>query len=261
MNWFQRLSKIVRMEKELDAELRFHFETLVAAKIQAGLTEGEARRAARLEFGGHEQVKEDCRESRGTLWVVSIVQDLRFGARILAKSTAFSVTAIVVLALGIGVCTLAFSLYDIAALQLLPVRDPATVVSIQRRSPSDMTPGMPYASIVYYRDHAQSLSAVMETLHGAPLVLNQDEKRISATFVSSNYFSELGAAAATGRLLDAAHDDAASAPVCVLSFRLWQRKFDGDASIVGKSIRLGGRPATVVGVAARVIRQPWRRRS
>ncbi len=250
MNWFQRLSKIVRMEKELDAELRFHFETLVAAKIQAGLTEGEARRAARLEFGGHEQVKEDCRESRGTLWVVSIVQDLRFGARILAKSTAFSVTAIVVLALGIGVCTLAFSLYDIAALQLLPVRDPATVVSIQRRSPSDMTPGMPYASIVYYRDHAQSLSAVMETLHGAPLVLNQDEKRISATFVSSNYFSELGAAAATGRLLDAAHDDAASAPVCVLSFRLWQRKFDGDASIVGKSIRLGGRPATVVGVAA-----------
>ena len=63
-------------------------------------------------------------------------------------------------------------------------------------------------------------------------------------------FSELGAAAATGRLFDAAHDDAASAPVCVLSYRLWQRKFDGDPSIVGKSIRLGGKPATVIGVAA-----------
>src|ERR1700746_1250789 len=69
MNWFQRLSRTGRMEKELDAELRFHFETLVAAKVEAGLTEGEARRAARLEFGGHEQVKEDCRQSRGTLWV------------------------------------------------------------------------------------------------------------------------------------------------------------------------------------------------
>jgi predicted permease len=250
VNWFQRLSKTGRMEKELDAELRFHFETLVADKIQAGQTETEARRATRLEFGGLEQVKEDCRESRGTLWFVSIVQDLRFGARILAKSPGFSVTAIVVLALGIGVCTLAFSLYNIAALQSLPVRDPATVVRIQRRSPGNINPGVPYASIAYYRDNAKSLSAVMATMGAAPLLLNQDEKRVSATFVSSNYFSELGAPAATGRLFDAAHDSAASAPVCVLSFRLWQRKFDGDPSIVGKSIRLGGKPVTVIGVAA-----------
>jgi predicted permease len=250
MNWFQRLSKTGRMEKELDAELRFHFETQVEDKIQAGLTEAEARRATRLEFGGLEQIKQDCRESRGTLWLVSIVQDLRFGVRILAKSAGFSVTAIVVLALGIGVCTLAFSLYNIAALQSLPVRDPATVVRIQRRSPGNINPGVPYASIAYYRDSAKSLSAVMATMGAAPLVLNQDEQRVSATFISSNYFSELGGSAATGRLFEAARDDAASAPVCVLSFRLWQRKFDGDPSIVGKAIRLGGKPATVIGVAS-----------
>ena len=70
MNWFQRLSKTGRMEKELDAELRFHFESQVADKIQAGLTEAEARRATRLEFGGLDQIKQDCRESRGTLWLV-----------------------------------------------------------------------------------------------------------------------------------------------------------------------------------------------
>ena len=249
MNWFQRLSKSGRMEKELDAELRFHFETLVAERIRAGQTEAEARRATRLEFGGIEQVKEDCRESRGTLWLVSIVQDLRFGARILAKSPGFSVTAIMVLALGIGVCTLAFSLYNIAVLQSIPVRDPATVVRIQRRSPANITPGIPYASIAYYRDNAKSLSAVMATMGGAPLVLNQDDKRVTAAFVSSNYFSELGAAAAAGRLFDAARDDGGSAPVCVLSFHLWQRKFDGDPSINGKSIRVGGKPATVIGVA------------
>jgi predicted permease len=250
MNWFQRLSKTGRMEKELDGELRFHFETQVADKIKAGLTEAEARRATHLEFGGLEQIKEDCRESRGTLWLVSIVQDLRFGARILAKSPGFSVTAIVVLALGIGVCTLAFSLYNIAALQSLPVRDPTTVVSIQRRSPGNINPGVPYASIAYYHDNAKSLSAVMATMGAAPLVLNQDEQRVSGTFVSSNFFSELGGSAATGRLFDAAHDDAASAPVCVLSFRLWQRKFDGDPSIVGKAIRVGGKPATVIGVTS-----------
>ncbi len=250
MNWFQRLSKTDRMEKELDAELRFHFEAQVADKIRGGLREDEARRATRLEFGGLAQVKEECRESRGTLWLVSIVQDLRFGARILARSPGFSLTAIVVLALGIGVSTLAFSLYNIVSLQSLPVRDPATVVRIERRSPENITPGVPYASIAYYRDNAKSLSAVMAVMSGANLVLNQDERRVSASFVSSNYFNELGSSAAAGRLLDAALDDASSAPVCVLSYRLWQTRFAGDPSIVGKSLHLGGRPATVVGVAA-----------
>src|ERR1039457_3497422 len=159
MNSFQRLSKTGRMEKELDAELGFHFETQVADKIAAGLTEAEARREARLEFGGLEQVKEDCRESRGTLWLYSILQDLRFGARILAKSPGFSVTAIVVLSLGIGVSTLAFSLYNIAALQTLPVRDPATVVRIQRRSPDNVNPGVPYASVPTIANTHQPLSA------------------------------------------------------------------------------------------------------
>jgi predicted permease len=238
------------MEKELDAELRFHFETQVADKMQTGLSEAEARRATRLEFGGMTQVKEECRESRGTLWLLSIVQDLRFGGRILARSPGFSVTAIVVLALGIGVGTLAFSLYNIVSLQTIPVRDAATVVRIERRSPENITPGVPYASIAYYRDNAKSLSAVMTTMGSAPLVLDQDEKRVSATFVSSNYFSELGGSAAAGRLFDAAREDSASAPVCILSYRLWQRKFEGDPSIVGKAIHLGGRPATVIGVAA-----------
>ncbi len=250
MNWLHRLSRTGRMEKELDAELRFHFETLVADKVRDGMSEEEARRATRLEFGGMAQLKEDCRESRGTLWLVSILQDLRFGLRILARSPGFSITAILVLALGIGVCTLAFSLYNIASLQFVPVRDPGTVVRIQRRSPENITPGIPYASIAYYRDHTKSLSAVMETMGGPALVLEQDEKRVSATFVSSNYFGELGGAAATGRLFDAAREDAASAPVCVLSYRLWQRRFDGDPAIVGKVVHLGGKPATVVGVAA-----------
>ncbi len=128
---------------------------------------------------------------------MSIVQDLRFGARILARSPGFSVTAIVVLALGIGVSTLAFSLYNIAALQSLPVRDPGDRGSHSAAVTREhYTPGVPYASIAYYRDNAKSLSAVMATMGAAPMVLNQDEQRVSATFVSSNYFSELGGSAA-----------------------------------------------------------------
>jgi hypothetical protein len=109
---------------------------------------------------------------------------------------------------------------------------------------------VPYSSIAYYRDSAKSLSAVMATMGAAPMVLNQDEQRVSSTFVSSNYFSELGGSATIGRLFDSAREDAGSAPVAILSFRFWERRFDSDPSIVGKTVRLNGKPATVVGVTS-----------
>ena len=251
MNWLERLLRTRRMEQQLDSELRFHFETQVADKIRDGLTEAEARRATRLEFGGMEQIKQECRESRGTLWLASILQDLRFGVRILARSPGFSLTAIVVLALGIGVNILAFSLYNLLALQLIPVRDPQSLVSFERRSPENIQPGIPWNSIVFYRDNAKTLSAVMATLGGAPMVLDRDEQRVQPSFVSANYFSELGASAAAGRLFDASREDsAASAPVVVLSYPFWQSKYAGDPSVIGRTIHLAGKPATVIGVAS-----------
>lgn len=240
MNWFQRLTKTGRMERELDRELRFHFESQVADKISAGMSEAEARRATRLEFGGMEQVKEECRDSRGTEWLLSILQDLKFGARILARSPGFSLTAILVLALGIGVSTLAFSLFNTITLQSIPVRDPGTIVRMERRSPENITPGLPYASIVYYGENAKSLRAVIATMGVPPMMWNEDEQRVSADFVTANYFSELGGAAASGRLFDAERESEGSAPVVVLSYRFWQRKFEGDAAVVGKTIRVGG---------------------
>ncbi len=252
MNWLKRLLQSRRMEEELDSELRFHLESQIAHKMSAGMSEAEARRTTRLEFGGLEQVKEDCRESRGTLWLVSILQDLRFGARILMRSPGFSLTAIVVLALGIGVSTIAFSLYDVISLKSLPVRDPATLVNIQRRSPENIAPGVPYLSIVYYREYARSLSAIMESLHSPAMALNQDEQKVNPDFVSANYFTELGASAALGRLFEPAREESeGSAPAVVLSFRLWQRRFNSDAAIVGKTIYLSGRPATVIGVTGK----------
>jgi predicted permease len=250
MSWLQRLLRNGRMEKELDSELRFHFESQVANKIAAGMTAAEARRATRLEFGGLDQIKEDCRESRGTLWLASSAQDVRFGARMLVRSPGFALTAILVLALGIGVSTLAFSLYNLIALQSIPVRDPTTVVSIERRSPENITPSVPYTSIAYYRDNARSLSAVMATMNSAPMVLDHDEQRAKSAFVSSNYFTELGQPAALGRLFDPAREDAGSGPVAVLSNRFWLRKFNGDPSVIGRVVQLGGKPVTVIGITS-----------
>jgi predicted permease len=250
MNWFQRLSHSRQMEHNLDTELRFHFESLVADKVHAGMTEAEARRTTRLEFGGLDQIKEDCRESRGTLWIASTMQDLRFAARIFTRSPGFSLTAILVLALGIGVNTLAFSLYNLLALQSIPVHDPATLVGIERRSPENIAPGVPYASIAYYRDNAKSLSAVMTTMTAAPMDLNHEEQRITPSFVTSNYFTELGATAAAGRLFDPSREDSSGSPVAVLSYRLWQRKFASDPAIIGKTVYLSGKPATVIGITS-----------
>jgi predicted permease len=251
MNWFQRFTRAGRMERELDRELRFHIESQIANKIHAGMTEAEARRTTRLEFGGLDQIKEDCRESRGTLWFASIMQDLRFGGRILARSPGFSVTAIVVLALGIGVSTLAFSLYNLIALQSIPVREPATLVRIERRSPGNIAPSVPYASIAYYRDNAKSLSAVVAAMKAEPMAMGDDEQRIHPSFVTSNYFAELGGSAALGRLFAPAREGSSgAAPVVVLSYRFWERRFHGESSVIGKAVYFGGKPATVIGVTS-----------
>src|ERR1700691_5004949 len=101
MSWLRRLISREKMESDLDKELRFHFEAQVADKMRSGIPESEALRLTRLEFGGVEQIKEDCRECRGTLWLESIVQDIRYGFRGLFKNPGFSAVAILSLALGI----------------------------------------------------------------------------------------------------------------------------------------------------------------
>ena len=120
MNWWQRLWKKKQLEERLDAELRFHFDHQVADNIRAGMSEEEARRKARLEFGSMNAVKEECRSARGTIWLESTLQDIRFARRTLRKSSAFAFAAICTLALGIGANTAIFQLLDAVRLRSLP---------------------------------------------------------------------------------------------------------------------------------------------
>jgi hypothetical protein len=123
MNWWRCLFNGQRLEHELDKELRFHFEQQVAENMRTGMSEDRAHRAARLAFGGLNQVKEDCRESRGTLWVTSVAQDLRFTLRTLRRNRAFTIVAVLILALGIGANIAVFSVVDTILLRPLPFRD------------------------------------------------------------------------------------------------------------------------------------------
>ena len=112
------------VENELDEELRFHFEQQVDKFVRTGMSLPEARRRARLEFGGSDEIKEACRDARGTRWLEDFIRDGRYGLRVLSRSPVFTSVAILSLALGIGANTAIFSLMDRVIFRMMPVRQP-----------------------------------------------------------------------------------------------------------------------------------------
>ena len=218
-----------------------------------------AARAGRNNFGNTLRIREQSREAWGWTWLDRLIQDLHYGVRILARSPGFTVMAVLVLAIGIGVNVTAFSLFNMVALKPLPVRDPESLVRLERRSLDSYTSEMAYPSFAFYRDQARTLSAAMAVLGVPPMQIDDDLQPTSASFVTPNYFTELGTPAAYGRLLTPSLDNSPSAqPSVILSYELWQHRFSGDPSIIGRTIRINRRPVTVIGVAPLRLRQPWR---
>src|SRR6266853_3322192 len=127
------------VETELQEELRFHFEKQVSKLVQSGLTPAEAQRRARLEFGGMEQLKEEHRDARGVSFIETLLQDIRYGLRILARTPVVTSVAILSLALGIGANTAIFTMMDAVMLRLLPVRNPQELVQVRIRAPKSGT--------------------------------------------------------------------------------------------------------------------------
>jgi predicted permease len=238
-----------RLDQDLDPEIAAHLELAVEENMRRGMSPEDAQRQARIRFGGVEQARQQHREARGFQGLDILWQDLRYAFRTLGRSKGFTVIAVLVLAIGIGVNVSAFSLFDMVALESLPVRDADSIVRLERRSPDQYSTEMPYQSLVFYREHAKTLSAVMGVLGVPPLQINDDLQPASASFVTPNYFSELGTQAAYGRLFDPILEDSADASATVvLSFAFWQRRYGSDPAVIGTTIRLNRKPATVIGI-------------
>src|SRR5437764_7720057 len=123
-SWVRALLRRSRIESEMDAELRFHIEAFAEDLVRNGVPREEALRRARIEFGGVERAKEECREARGISFVDGLLQDLRFGLRMMSKNPGFTATAVLALALGIGANTTVFTVFDAVALRPRAVKDP-----------------------------------------------------------------------------------------------------------------------------------------
>src|SRR6266700_501886 len=139
-NLLLRLRSLFRrknVEAEVDEELRFHFEKQVSKFMQSGMPLQEAKRLARLQFGGMEQLKEEHRDARGVTFIETLLQDIRFGLRILSRTPVITFVAILSLALGIGANTATFSLINSVMLRTLPVSHPEQLVEILQKYPNE----------------------------------------------------------------------------------------------------------------------------
>ncbi len=252
MGWLRRLFHVEKMDRELDAELRLHLDLLVRDKVRAGLTETEALREARLEFGGLQQVKEDCRESRGTMLVATVLQDVRFAARQIRRNPGFAAATILTLGLGIGAATAIFSVFYATLLRSLPYADPGKLVILWSTMPEFgfSGPGAltdpDYVQWTQQNQVFDGIAAVRQqtsnlTGSGVP-------ERLMGATTTASFFPLLGVAPQLGRVFAPEEQLAGRDDVVVISAQLWARRFSSDPQIVGKTIKLDGRNLTVLGV-------------
>jgi predicted permease len=260
MTWWHRLFHRRKHEEALEKELRFHLDLHTSDLIAQGYSPEEARRQARLTLGGPEQVKEMCRDVRGTRWLGDLLQDLRYGARMLAKHPGFTAVAVLALALGIGVNTAILSAVNGFVLRPLPVEKPAELIAPYwgRKMDTHVWGKFSYPNYVDLREQNQSFSNLCAWSETSAAISSSESRNagdneraevVWGDLVSSNYFDVMGVKPILGRSFLPEEDVTPNAhPVVVLSYSFWQRRFNTDAAILGNPIYLNGQPFTVIGV-------------
>ncbi len=254
--FFQRVTALFRrrsIEGDMNEELRSHLEMAEEWNLRKGMTAEDARREAIRGFGGLEQTKENCREQRGLPMIETLLQDLRFGLRILRRSPGFSLLVILCLTLGIGANAAVFSWIEGILFRPYPA------VSHQERlvAIGGTARGEPEGSPLSWPDfrELQRSCTLCETLFvskitGTTLSIGDRAERTTGSIVSANYFDAIGVRPMIGRGFLPGEDTGQSAhPVVVISYQLWKGRFQGDGQIIGKTQRLNGVVHTIVGVA------------
>ena len=269
--WDQLFRRRKRMMQNLDQDIRDYIERETQDNIERGMSPEEAHYAALRRFGNVTQIKEETREVWSFVWLEELWHDVRYGLRTLARSRGLTAIVLLSLALGIGANTAIFSLIDAVLLKALPVGNPQKLVLLNWSSrgwaegimgniAGDMyedkvgrmtSTSFSYAVYDHVRTHSQVLSSVL-AMAGNDSRLNvtyQGEAgRADGELVSGTFFPTLGVEPILGRAITADDDRFSSVPVAVISYGYWERRFGGDATVVGRKITVNSVPFTIAGV-------------
>jgi putative ABC transport system permease protein len=255
--WFSELLYTIRKlgrrsaERDLDDEIRAHLELETSLYVQDGLSPGEARRRALRQFGNPAVVREDTRAVWGLQSIEFLVQDLRFGARMLARNPGFTVVAILTLALVIGATSAIFSAVKAALLTELPFKNPEQLVLLWGTDRSgNQRSQISFTNLEDWRRQSRSFEEVVAFSGNESLILagTGEPEQIAAMRVSDGYFALLQTRPLIGRAFLPEEYQEGREEVVALGFGLWERRFGKDPNLIGQTLQLDGKPCTVVGI-------------
>ncbi len=230
-----------KTETDLDEELRFHFDQQVDKFVASGLTRKEALRRARLQFGGLDQVKEECRDARGVSLAEDLLQDTRFAMRMLSKSPGFTAVAVLTLALGMGANTAIFSVIDGVLLSPPPYPEPAQLLAAEHNDSLQNVIDIQRETRSFSHGGAVNIEAMDYTGGTEPV-------QVRSAFIDAGLFDTLGISPMLGRTITPEEDVQGGPRNIVASYSFWQNFLGGDPSALGKSVMLSGNSYTVIGV-------------
>jgi len=246
LSYFRRRSQI---EDEMEEELRSHVQHRADDLERSGLDRAAAERRARIEFGGRERLKEECREALGGHFIDTLISDVRFSLRVLRKAPGFTVVAVLTLALAIGANAVVFGMLNGLILRPVDVPQPESLYGIERSDEDN--PVQSYPDYLDLRDRNRSFESLAAyRITEAGLDTGQDPSRVFLFEVSGNYFDALHIQPYLGRFFHASDERGPnSAPYIALSYAYWHSHFQDDRNVVGRVVQVNKHPFTIVGVA------------
>jgi putative ABC transport system permease protein len=251
---FRRWVRREQKESDLEREVSFHIEERVGDMIRSGVSEDEARRIVRLEFGAAEQVKDECRDVRVARWAETFGQDIRYGWRNLRRNPGFAAVAIATLALGIGGLTAMFSAFDTILIRPLPYADPDRLVMVwdDLSKTDDGTKSDPAPAEWYEWRRLNTVFTDIASTQPTDATLSGDAspEQVVARKATGNLWSVLGVKPLIGRFFND-EEDRNEVRVAVISYGLWQRRYGGSPDVLGRKIDVNDKPYEVVGVLPR----------
>ncbi|HEY6328221.1 MAG TPA: ABC transporter permease, partial [Blastocatellia bacterium] len=255
-SWLQTLLRRSHLESDMDTELRFHIDAYTEDLARSGVPSAEAQRRARLEFGGFDETKEDCRQARGASLIDTTTQDLKYGLRMIRNNPAFAIVAIFTLALGIGASTAIFGVIESVLIEPFPYPEAERMMTVEIHDAGQpQATGRPVYPGPEFLDYAEKNDVFDRVIANDELEVlytpgdgGLGTHRFHGVLVTPGTFEFFGLPPLIGRVMEPADYEPGASPVFVLRYRTWVSDFAADPSIINKTFVLNGTPRTLIGV-------------